>query len=269
MAELLSKVVKRCASLSIEQGKIKIRPANGDQRSADQWLAKHHDQLLIEILKATGQRAFRYVGYSTGCYGRHKAGGVTLQLVEVLTGEQLYCVFNVSVRRSRSTHHGKKGAMLPLGHFSAAKGSAFVVFWQRAGLALPRRLSAFNDYMGKLQGPIFTGSIESQGKINKRDLRPLELTFDQIRGHTSYPATLPDKSRTTAGQSPDKSRTSAPDKETAQRQRIRSVQQDSGACENHHGSRLTVTRVTGETLPPEPDPWLLEYEQALMESKPY
>lgn len=269
MGVLLTKLIKRGAGLSVEQGVIRIRPPNEDQRSADQWLAEHYDQLLIEILRATGQPAYRYVGYSTGCYGRYKAGGVTLQLIDTLTGEPVYCVFNVDVRRARTTRHGKRGSMLPPGHFTASKGSSFVLFWQRAGLALPSRLSAFHDCMGKLAPIAFVGETPEPGKLDKQRLCPLEITHEQLTEAADLLACSPDKRPTTSRQVPDNCPTSGPDKETPQRQQPRGIQPESGTCANHHGSRLTVTRLKGEPLPPEPDPWLLEYEQALAESKPH
>jgi len=271
---LLKRILQRGDRLAVESGRLILRPQSGRQAEADQWLAERYDQVLSEVLSVTGQPAYRYTGYSTGCYrispkSDRKADGLTLQLIDLLTGEPVYCVFNVSLRRTRSTRHGNKGSMLPAGHFTAAKGSAFVLFWQRAGLALPRRLAAFHDYMGKLAPITFAGAIKSGSELEKQRLYPLEITHEQLLQAVGLLALQPDKCRTTPGQMPDNSRTRAPDKGTPQRQQPRGLQPDSTTGANRYGSRLTVTRVTGEPLPPETDPWLLEYEQALTGSGPH
>lgn len=203
---LLNKLLRRGDQLSIESGRLKLIPASGRQAAADQWLADNHDLLLSEILDATGRQAFRYIGYTTGKYVRGKnGGGVTLRFADLSTGEQAYCIFNARLDRERSSKHGEKGSRLPSGQFRPPEGGDFIPFWQRCGLALPRRLSAFHDYMGKLKQVLLIGDIDNTGRLKNRTLRPLEISDYELLQATGIGPISPDNSRTTPGQLPDKS----------------------------------------------------------------
>ncbi|MBV0934946.1 hypothetical protein, partial [Marinobacterium weihaiense] len=164
---LLNKLLRRGDQLSIESGRLKLIPKSGKQAAADGWLTDNFEQLLSEIVAVTGTRAFVYHGYSRGKYGRSKAGGVTLNLTNVDKGEQAFCIYNVNVTRDKNTRHGEKGSMLPAGHFNPPKGGDFILFWKRCGLKLPRRLSSFHDYMGKLRRIIFTADYAEDEKVDK------------------------------------------------------------------------------------------------------
>lgn len=199
----LKRILQRGDRVSVESGQLTLLPISGNQVAADEWLTDNHDLLMTEILKLTGKRGFRYLDYTTGKYGPRKAGGLTLQLIDLLTHDPIHCVFNVKVQRDRDTRHGKKGAMLPAKQFKAEAGSAFVAFWKRCGLALPRgRLSAFHDYMGKLRPIILEGQLIAPGKADKQSLTPMTINHDQLMKAAGL---LPDNSRTSAGQHPDNS----------------------------------------------------------------
>jgi len=198
---LLKQLLWRGDRLSIEAGQIVLIPKSGNQAAADAWLADNFEKLLSEVVEITGTRAFVYHGYSRGKYGRSKAGGVTLNLTNVDTGEQAFCIYNVNVTRDKNTRYGKKGSMLPDGHFTPPKGGDFILFWKRCGLPLPRRLSSFHDYMGKLRQIIFTADYDEGEKIDKKSLRPLEISYQHLlecTGVATYSTAIsPDNFRTT------------------------------------------------------------------------
>lgn len=113
----------------------------------------------------------QYITYSTGLYGRQNAGGVTLQLLCERTGEDYYVIFNADIKRKRNFKDKKAGTLLPKGRFSVGRKSAFYKFWLSTGLTIPPRLSAFDDYMGKLKGLLFIAEIESNNRLNACSLR--------------------------------------------------------------------------------------------------
>ena len=113
----------------------------------------------------------QYMTYSTGLYGRQNAGGITLQLLCERTGEDYYVIFNADIKRKRNFKDKKAGALLPKGRFSVGRKSAFYKFWLSTGISIPPRLSAFNDYMGKLKGLLFLAEINSDNRLNACTLR--------------------------------------------------------------------------------------------------
>lgn len=113
----------------------------------------------------------KYITYSTGLYGRQNAGGVTLQLLCERTGKDYYVIFNADIKRKRNFKDKKAGTLLPKGRFSVGRKSAFYKFWLSTGITIPPRLSAFNDYMGKLKGLLFLAEINSDNRLNACTLR--------------------------------------------------------------------------------------------------
>ena len=113
----------------------------------------------------------QYLSYSTGLYGPQKRGGVTLQLLCERTGEDYYVIFNADIKRKRNFKDKKAGTLLPKGRFSVGRKSAFYKFWLSTGITIPPRLSAFNDYMGKLKGLLFLAETNSDNRLNACSLR--------------------------------------------------------------------------------------------------
>jgi hypothetical protein len=113
----------------------------------------------------------QYISYSTGLYGRKNADGVTLQLLCERTGEDYYVIFNADIKRKRNFKDKKAGTLLPKGRFSVGRKSAFYKFWLSTGIPIPPRLSAFNDYMGKLKGLLYMAEIESNNRLDACTLR--------------------------------------------------------------------------------------------------
>jgi len=115
----------------------------------------------------------RFDSYTTGHYGYHRAGGVTLQFICETTGDNYYVIFNADLKRNRNTKNHKAGSPLPTGRFSVGRRSLFYKFWVSTGLPVPSRLSAFNDRMGKLKAFVFTANISKGKRLDAKSLIPL------------------------------------------------------------------------------------------------
>ena len=117
--------------------------------------------------------SLRYISYTTGFYGKHNAGGVTLQFICETTCINYYVIFNVDLRRKRTTKKHKAGSSLPSGRFSVGVRSQFYKFWRSTGLDLPHRLSAFNDCMGKLKAFTFCATVTKGKRLDSGTLATL------------------------------------------------------------------------------------------------
>jgi hypothetical protein len=117
--------------------------------------------------------SLRFDSYTTGIYGQHKTGGVTLQFICEATGDNYYVIFNADLKRKRSTKQHKVGTPLPSGRFAVGRRSLFYKFWVSTSLPIHSRLSAFNDRMGKLKGFVFTANISKGKRLDAKSLRPL------------------------------------------------------------------------------------------------
>ena len=234
--------------VAIKQGRLVISPESG-KTIPDYWMKKHAASIIDEVINATGMAAFRYSSYSTGQYGKHKAGGVTLQFTEVLNHKPAYLIFNASIARAKTTKYGKKGSSLPEGQFRVGKRSAFVRFWESSGLQFPRGLSSFHDYMGKLEDIVFAGCYCDDEKLDKKTIRPLSLTHSQIKKVFSVDV-LPGNSRTTSRQLPDNSRTRVPDKESEESHIAQGFQEDSTTGGINYGNKVKGNTGEGSNVIP-------------------
>lgn len=257
-------LLSRGDQLRVEMGRLIIDSASGLPVPAD-WMEANRLNICREILSAIGTDAFEYLGYQTGNYGRHKAGGVTLQFVSVLTGQSAYTIFNADLTRQRTVAGKEAGTPLPKGQFRIGKRSHFLGFWLSTGLPLPKRLSSFHDYMGKLKGVVFAAEIQGE-RLDAGSLRPICLSVDAVAR-----AVMPDNCRTRSRQLPDNCRTIRPDKETHPSQTVRAFQPILATGQNNYGK--TVIRESGNTgipsVHPSADPeeqtvdeWLAEYGAA-------
>ncbi|MDO8863708.1 hypothetical protein Q6D67_18610 [Haliea sp. E1-2-M8] len=171
---LLHQILKRGDSVSIVGGRLCVEPASGAPVPPD-WLKAHSREILTEILQRTGQDGFFYENFSTGCYGKCSAPGVTLQFSTIYQSDA-YAVFNASLKYDRGS---KKGKRYPGKQFRVGQRSAFLKFWKRCGLPLRYR-SDLHEQMNQLQGLAFQGS-RSNERIAKDTLQPVTMTADTIR----------------------------------------------------------------------------------------
>lgn len=234
---MLNALIESGVSVSIEFGKIKI--VNQEGSKINELPHYLNQDLFKEILELLQIDAFSYIGYSVGNYD-NKHPGLTLQFISVVTGDSYYVIFNIDITRLRTTKSGRKGQLLPAGHFRVGKRSLFYNFWLSTQLKFPARLSSFHDYLGNLRNLLFTaGEVSNRPRrLDKQQLRPLRVTEGEIRARL-----LADKSRTSAGQLPDNCQTSMPDKKIAESQQEKAIQRASATCAQNHETQ--VIRVRG------------------------
>ena len=243
MLDILPKLLQRSDCLAVENGLIVLRPKSGDLAISDKWLKENRERVINEILTATGKEGYVYMSYSTGYYlGANKGGGITLQFTHYLNGTSHFICYNADLTRKRSTKTGIAGERLQKGRFIAMKGGSFVKLWRSSGLAIPKRLSSFHDCMGKLKGIMFTADVTGDQFI-KGTLKPIDISFDEIRNSVMNSSETPDNDLTTTRQLPDNDLTGSPDKGIATAHIPRALQPNSSAGNNDHG--IKVKGITG------------------------
>jgi hypothetical protein len=239
MSVTVGKLLSRGDEISIEVGRLIIRPSSGKPVPQD-WMDKHSPALLREILVMLGMDAYEYGGYSTGLYGENKVAGVTIQLPSFVSGLDTHAIFNAELNRKLAIKAGKKGTPLPKGHFRIGKRSHLYRFWRSTGLAMPRRLSSLHDYLGNLRGILFAADMMAgqTKRLDTASLRPLSTTSAEVRN-----AFQPDNARTIAGQVTDNCRTKVPDKDSAPAQQNQGLQRNQTTGAENHGKTVISTDV--------------------------
>lgn len=177
MPQLIDRLLLQGDFVALEQGQLIIRPKSGKPIPAD-WLKRNRAALLQQIANSLGIGLCQYLGYSTGCYGIHKAGGVSLRYLELGTGQECYAIFNAGLKRERTTKGGEKGARLPDGHFHPQR--AFITYWQLLGLPMPRRLSEFHFSMHHLGKVLVIAQIDAKGKMDKKSMAPASVNAGDL-----------------------------------------------------------------------------------------
>ncbi len=237
---LLPKLVARGDAVSIDAGRLKILTASGLPVPQD-WLSRHSEALIREILEAVGVEAYRYDTYNTGRYeigfkGK-RAPGVCLQFSGVVTGVPGYAIFNCDLDYARGKN---KGRPLPAKQFRVTKRFNFYKFWLRAGLKIPPRLGSFHDYMGNLRDILFSG-ISRNERLDGGTLSPLLVRSDWIQRKL-----FPDNHHTQSGQRPDNSRTNMPYNDSPEPLNPQGLEANQTTGVTNHGNK--VVRDTEERV---------------------
>ena len=201
----------------------------------------------------------RYLEYSSGLYGPGMHGGITLQFLQEDTGTQYYVIFNTDVKRKRNTESHKAGTLLPKGRFSVGEKSAFYKFWLSTGIAIPPRLSAFNDYMGKLKAFKYSAYVTKGTRLDAQSLKPILNPVDSSNN-------LP----TNFKQHPNNPQTNVSNTESLEQHIDSGLNTDLAACKGNYdiskqGGTFTskplshleeIERVQNQTV----EEWIAEYE---------
>lgn len=179
--ELLDHLLSRGDLVALDKGKLIIQPASGAKVPAS-WLKKHGDALALALATRANTSLYKHIGYTVGAYGKHKADGVTLQFVNMATGEEAYGIFNANRDRAQDSLKGKAGTKLPAKQFRITENAGLYKFWLRTGLEEPERkyLSEFHRVMGRLKSVYFTMRF-SDGKADKNTIQAANVT--SIAGH--------------------------------------------------------------------------------------
>lgn len=175
----IAALVSRGDVVEVTKGRLRITTHDG-RAVPGEWMAKREEQVITALCDGLSIPVYRFLGSATGSYGRAKAGGVTLQFVELNKSASAYAIFNASLKYTRNTKHHKAGQKMKAGEFTVSKGSHFVLFWQSTALAMPERRSRFNRCMGKLSTVYITGETSTAERLDAATIRGLEITPSQV-----------------------------------------------------------------------------------------
>jgi len=224
----LEKVIRKGVKLSIDRGRLVI---DGQLSEVQQgWFDKQKNSFIQAIVNKKKSNLFIYEGYTTGRYDKQNHPGITLRFINLLTDESGYIVFNACLDRKRTTRHGRKGSALPKDHFSVGKRSSFYKFWLKTGIDIPKRLSSFHDYMGKLKGLLFMFDVMEKERLNKNSAALFSLEYEELEKLITS-----DSIPTTLGQVTDNSQTKSSDKVIKINHRNRDFQPDQTTGKNCYG----------------------------------
>lgn len=243
---LLETLFSRGDHIDIIKGKLVITPAS-KRPVPKKWLAENSTRLLREIADLLDINVYIYDDYSTGYYGKHKSPGLTLQLINISTGEDCYLIFNVDLKRSRTTNNGVKGTCLPKGQFRISKKYKFYQFWLSTGLSLPPRLSSFHDYMGNLKQCFFIPTFDHDTKIKDKIIPLLNLCHAEVLGR--YLQLNPDNNHTRNIQEPYNTHTTMPYSDLAQPYEYNGLSDNDPTCSNNYELSKQGSAVISEPLP--------------------
>jgi len=136
--------------------------------------------------------------YSTGQYGKHLKGGVTIQFIDMDTGAIYFVIWNVDLKRQRATKSDPKGSCYSGKQFSVNKKRKFFRFWHyTCGLPIPSKgLTTFHDCMGKLKDIRFEAEVLEGEKLDKDTVKPFiaDISLTSSRHEPDKPPiNVPDK----------------------------------------------------------------------------
>lgn len=267
--EQLNTLVSIGDRVTVEYGRLRIITKDGRAVPND-WLQENESSAIVALCGLQTLPVYRYCGYSTGCYGAAKAGGITLQLAEAATGASAYLIFNVDVRYSRNTKHTRCGARMESNRFRAPEHCLFIKFWQSCGIAMPPRNGLFYDRMGKLKPIYYTGSKSKNERLDAKSFAPVELTENQVREALD----IPPIDRTTSVQLPYNNRTTSVQKDRTSSQlepisgNALSAVQTTGNFDHgkkvtrHHGDKGGSNTPVSNPFEQTTNEWLKDYDEA-------
>ena len=229
----LARLLSRGDKVFIDKGRLAIKPNSG--KVVPSWFMERHGRIIIlDTLTLVGISGYEYMSYSTGHYGQHKAGGVTLQFVDLLRNKDAYACFNADLKRKRNSSNGKKGHTLPKDQFSVGRRSHFYQFWQSTGLPLPVSLTRFYECMGKLKSFIFTATIENS-RLQTDTLRPIDICHEQLLSAHNF--------HINNTQFSHKQHIRVAHKELPKTQLLQAITQNQTTCNQNYGNK--VIRIDG------------------------
>lgn len=160
---MLKRLLTRGDHVAIINGSLVISPVSKES-VPDQWLKDNKNDLILEILKISGQEGYQFTNYTAGVVRGQCGARLTLYFHGISSGQSVCVHYNVDIKRSRSTKLNQSGEQLPKGRFSVGKRSRFYAFWLSTGLKLPRHLSEFPSVINRLKALIFAGETKTDNR---------------------------------------------------------------------------------------------------------
>jgi hypothetical protein len=169
MSRIIKNLINKGHSVAIQNGRLEIISSNGAIVPQD-WFNNNSHKIALEVAQLVNQSIYVYSLYQTGTYYKGIAPGVMISLNDLLTGENVYAIFNAELKRKRNTKSGNAGAALPKGKFTVGRQSALYKLWLKTDLELPRRPSELYKSMGKLKSIYLTAQISNKSKLSNRSI---------------------------------------------------------------------------------------------------
>lgn len=246
----LTRLIERGDKVELLNGRLSITPKSG-LPIPDQWLKEHEQNLVLDMANLTDQLYLTYTGFDCGYYGKHKAGGLNLHLTNMANHKPCYTIFNIGLKRTRSSKTGMAGTRLPKGQFTVTQKQGFYLFWLATGLKVPDRVnSRLWGYMGNLAPLHFTGSYDpsdtKQEKILTKSIKPLQISHEDLI-KTGLPIHKPCTSHTLAAHN---AYTAPIHKKTAPRQWQQGIQAKETTGKPSYDKRLKGNEVNSAPYSP-------------------
>jgi len=176
--------LRLCDSYQIARGRLIGNPREGIESAWEAFVSEYGEALIIELSKLRRSHSdpvcLKFTDYSTGHYGEHKKGGVALQFVNIHTGAEAYSVFNCELGRKRTVGKSKAGERYPGKKFRVGKRHKLMRLWKAWGMPTVTE-ATLHRKIGLLKGMIFEAPVDSQEKINKDYLKPLEMKWESLK----------------------------------------------------------------------------------------
>ena len=163
-------LLQRGDSIALCQGQLIINPKSGEPVPRD-WLVTNQTKIISEIALQSQQSIYSYSYYKTGIYNQNRSAGVTVRFIDLLTGEDVYAIFNAQLKRQRTTKNKQAGDPLPEGQFYIGDRSALYMLWIKTELDVPRRFSEWHKSMSKLRNVFFTANRSTGDKLANKSNR--------------------------------------------------------------------------------------------------
>ena len=279
--------ISRGDQFSVIRGRLVVVPASG-LAVPDDWLADNAAKIMAVIGAVAGMTVLRYERFETSTRKFH---GVQLIFSDLTNHQQgpgdtfPTAFFNAVTTRQRTTAAGQAGDPLPKNNFSLTltpgkQPPAFWQFWERTGLAHPKKLSCYHKKMALLKSRFFTADIHTTAAIKRKILNeslvPISLTADQTADALNL--YCGDNTGTTQRQRGDKAVTTAGDNDSQSDQHqcgLQAIQPTGHLPTEHSYTEAQVHRVpdkaissgmssgVDDRLPAAQttDEWLLDYER--------
>lgn len=180
MSRIITSLISKGHSVSIQNGRVEIIPSKG-AIVPPIWLNNHSHRIASEVAQLVNQSIYVYSHYKTGTFNKGIAPGVMVSLNDLLTGENVYAIFNAELKRKRNTKSGNAGAALPKGKFTVGRQSALYKLWLKTDLELPRRPSELYKSIGKLKSIYLTAQRTNESKLSNSSIEMFSCDSQTIQ----------------------------------------------------------------------------------------
>lgn len=169
MTRIIKRLINLGYSVAINDGRLEVKTKSGCKPSSD-WLNQNSSKIASEVAQLVNKSLYVYSHYKTGTFNKGIAPGVMISLTDLLTGENVYAIFNAELKRKRNIKSGNAGAALPKGKFTVGRQSALYKLWLKTYLELPRRPSELYKSIGKLKSIYVTAQRTNESKLSNSSI---------------------------------------------------------------------------------------------------